>query len=144
MSEAHIPAALRREIIARASNRCEYCGIPDDATLVSHEVDHIIAERHGGKTVRENLAYSCFRCNRLKGTDLTSIDPQTGKITRLFNPRTDKWNRHFRLSDPENAVIEPISAIGRTTALFLRFNDSEWIALRAELQQQGRYTSPTA
>jgi hypothetical protein len=142
MSEAHIPAALRREVVARARNRCEYCGIPDDATFVSHEVDHVIAERHGGKTVRENLAYSCFRCNRLKGTDLTSIDPQTGKITRLFNPRTDKWNRHFRLGDPESAVIEPISAIGRTTALFLRFNDNEWIALRAELQRQGRYAPP--
>ena len=62
----------------------------------SHEVDHVIAERHGGKTVRENLAYSCFRCNRLKGTDLTSIDPQTGKITRLFNPRTDIVEQAFQ------------------------------------------------
>lgn len=140
MSETHIPVALRREVIARARNRCEYCGIPDDVTLVSHEVDHVTAERHGGKTVRENLAYSCFRCNRLKGSDLTSIDPQTGKITRLFDPRSDKWRRHFRLAD--DATIESLTAVGRTTAQFLRLNDAEWVALRAELRRQGRYFLP--
>lgn len=140
MSETHIPAALRREVIARARNRCEYCGIPDDATLVSHEVDHVVAERHGGKTVRENLAYSCFRCNRLKGSDLTSIDPQTGNIIRLFDPRADKWRRHFRFAD--NATIEPLTAVGRTTVQFLRLNDIEWVALRAELQRQSRYIPP--
>ena len=142
MSEAHIPAALRRDVIARARNPCEYCGMPDDATLVSHEVDHVVAERHGGKTDRDNLAYSCFRCNRLKGTDLTSIDPQTGKITRLFDPRADKWQRHYRLAGSDNAIIEPLTAVGRTTAQFLRFNDIEWIMLRAELQRQGRYAAP--
>lgn len=144
MSETHIPAALRREVIVRAGSRCEYCGMPDDATLVSHEIDHIIAERHQGKTARENLAYACFRCNRLKGSDLTSLDPQTGSITRLFNPRSDKWGEHFRLSGPEGASIEPLTAIGRTTAMFLEFNDKEWMALRVELLRQGRYTPPTS
>lgn len=142
MSETRIPVALRREVIARARHRCEYCGISDDATLVSHEVDHIVAERHGGKTVRENLAYSCFRCNRLKGSDLTSIDPHTGKITRLFNPRADTWRRHFLLVGVDAALIEPLTAVGRTTVQFLRRNDIEWVALRAELQRQGRYSPP--
>ena len=142
MSETRIPVALRREVIARARNRCEYCGISDDATLVSHEVDHIVAERHGGKTARENLAYSCFRCNRLKGSDLTSIDPQTGKITRLFNPRADTWRRHFRLVGVDAALVEPLTAVGRTTVQFLRLNDIEWVALRAELQRQSRYSPP--
>ena len=144
MSEAHIPAALRREVVARAGNRCEYCGIPDDATLVSHEVDHVVAERHGGKTTRDNLAYSCFRCNRLKGTDLTSIDPQTGKITRLYDPRADKWRRHFRLMGLDDAIIEPLTAVGRTTVQFLRFKDIAWAALRAELLRQGRYIVPSS
>lgn len=138
MSDTHIPAALRRTVIVRAANCCEYCGMPDDAALLSHEVDHIIAERHNGKTELGNLAYACFRCNRLKGSDLTSIDPETGIITRLFNPRTDRWSDHFRLVD---AVIEPLSAIGRTTVTFLDFNDDQWLALRAELLAQGRFAS---
>lgn len=141
MSETHIPAVLRREVIARARNRCEYCGIPDDATLVSHEVDHVIAERHRGKTNRENLAYACFHCNRLKGSDLTSIDPQTGHIVRLYNPRTDQWGDHFHL---QGATIEPLTAIGSTTAAFLEYNDPQLVALREELLLQGRYTPPSA
>ncbi len=137
MSETYIPVALRRAVIARARNCCEYCGAPDDATLVSHEVDHVVAERHQGKTVLENLAYSCFRCNRLKETDLASIDPLTGNITRLFNPRADRWSEHFRL---DGATIEPLTDIGRTTALFLDFNDAQWRAIRDELIEQGRYS----
>lgn len=141
MSETYIPAALRREVIARARNSCEYCGIPDDATLISHEVDHVVAERHKGKTERENLAYACFHCNRLKGSDLTSIDPETGHIVRLYNPRTDHWNDHFRM---EGVIIEPLTTIGRTTSMFLEFNDPQLVELRAELLLQGRYMPPTS
>lgn len=136
MSETYIPIALRRVVVERARNQCEYCGVPDDITLVAHEVDHVIALRHHGKTELENLAYACFRCNRLKGSDLSSIDPDTGQITRLFNPRQDQWSAHFRLT---GAVIEPLSPIGRTTMVFLEFNDPQWVALRQELLQQGRY-----
>ena len=139
MSATHIPVAMRRAVVARARNCCEYCGIPDDATLVSHEVDHVIAERHQGRTVIDNLAYTCFRCNRLKGADLASLDPQTGTITRLFNPRTDLWDVHFQLRD---AVIEPLTDVGRTTVAFLEVNDPQWLALRAELIGQDRYRSP--
>lgn len=141
MSESYIPAALRREVIARARNCCEYCGIPNDATLISHEVDHVIAERHRGKTDRENLAYACFHCNRLKGSDLTSIDPKTGHIVRLYNPRADRWGDHFRL---EGATIVPLTAIGSTTAAFLEYNDPQLVALREELLIQGRFTLPAS
>jgi hypothetical protein len=80
----------------------------------------------------------------LKGTDLTSIDPQTGKITRLYDPRADKWRRHFRLMGLDDAIIEPLTAVGRTTVQFLRFNDIAWAALRAELLRQGRYIVPSS
>ena len=95
MSATYIPERLRRVVISRARHCCEYCWTPDDVPLVAHEVDHVIAERHKGKTELENLAYACFRCNRLKGSDLSSIDPPTGAITRLYNPRTDRWSEHF-------------------------------------------------
>jgi hypothetical protein len=49
-------------------------------------VDHVIAVKHGGNTSAENLALACLHCNLHKGTDLASLDPTTGLLTRLFNP----------------------------------------------------------
>lgn len=140
MSATYIPTPLRRVVIERARHCCEYCWTPDDAVLVSHEVDHVIAERHKGRTELGNLAYACFRCNRLKGSDLSSIDPQTGNITRLYNPRTDRWNEHFHLA--ADATIAALSAIGRTMVDFLDLNDAQWRDLRAALIRQGRYAPP--
>jgi 5-methylcytosine-specific restriction endonuclease McrA len=50
MSKTYIPVALRRLVYDRANGACEYCWIPESATLMAHEVDHVIAEKHGGKT----------------------------------------------------------------------------------------------
>lgn len=79
---ASIPAELRRMVFRRAESRCEYCRIPADDAILPHEPDHIIAIKHAGETVEENLAVACFLCNRFKGTDLASIDPQSGELTR--------------------------------------------------------------
>ncbi|MBA2647884.1 MAG: HNH endonuclease [Pyrinomonadaceae bacterium] len=88
MSITYIPAAVRRLVVERAGNRCEYCLLPADVAFFPHEVDHVIAEKHGGKTEADNLAFSCWRCNRHKGSDLGSFDPQTQNFSLLFNPRT--------------------------------------------------------
>ena len=77
MSTTYIPAELRRRVISRAGEACEYCQIPADATVNGCEVDHIVAEKHGGATSEENLAYACFFCNRNKGSDLGSHKPGT-------------------------------------------------------------------
>ena len=69
MSTTYIPAELRRNVITRSGGICEYCLIPADATINGCEVDHIVAEKHGGATTEENLAYACFFCNRNKGSD---------------------------------------------------------------------------
>ncbi|MGB7520356.1 MAG: HNH endonuclease signature motif containing protein, partial [Spirulinaceae cyanobacterium] len=63
MSKTYIPAPIRRQVCQRAQDCCEYCLIPNLATFASHEVDHIIAEKHGGLTEIENLALSCSLCN---------------------------------------------------------------------------------
>jgi 5-methylcytosine-specific restriction endonuclease McrA len=91
----HIPEALRRQVIARARGCCEYCLIHQDDVLAAHEVDHILAEKHRGATILENLCLSCLRCNRHKGSDFASIDVDTGEVAMLFNPRTDQWTQHF-------------------------------------------------
>lgn len=84
----------------------------------------------GGETTSENLALCCGRCNRHKGPNLTGIDPQTGNITRLFNPRTDRWSAHFKW---EREMIVGISDIVRATVVVLQLNHPEDLALRSEL-----------
>jgi 5-methylcytosine-specific restriction endonuclease McrA len=90
MSDTHTPAALRRLVYERAGGHCEYCLIPDTLVLVAHQIDHIIAEKHGGLTEADNLALACVLCNKHKGSDLASIDPQTGEIVPLYHPRRDR------------------------------------------------------
>jgi hypothetical protein len=134
-------AALRRAVITRAHARCEYCGIQDTETLVPHEPDHVIATQHGGRTAFDNLAYACFQCNRCKGPNLASLDPKTGLVTPLYNPRVDRWDHHFRLSA---ALIEPLTPVGRATAFLLRLNDAARVTIRANLRDRGRYAPPAA
>jgi len=104
MSE-RIGVALRRVVAMRARHRCEYCGMPDTATAAPHEPDHVIAVQHGGLTTSDNLAYACFECNRTKGSNIASHDPNTGKLVPLFHPRKQRWKGHFRWS---GALIEPL------------------------------------
>ncbi|WIG59469.1 MAG: hypothetical protein OJF49_002216 [Ktedonobacterales bacterium] len=135
MSE-RVSTTLRQQIAARAHFRCEYCGWPEAEAVVPHEPDHIIAVQHGGQTIMENLALACFDCNRRKGSNIASLDPSTGDLTPLFNPRTQRWTEHFRWDGPR---IEPLTAVGRATTFFLRLNDPVQTQIRANLQAQGRY-----
>lgn len=119
MTRQHIPIALRRRVIARAHKRCEYCGLPDTWVTLAHHIDHILPLRHDGATIEDNLAYACFDCNLGKGTNIAALDPLTGQLTRLFNPRIDEWHVHFALED---GYILGLDAIGRTIGQLLRFN----------------------
>jgi hypothetical protein len=96
----------------------------------------VIAEKHGGQTVFDNLALSCTVCNRRKGSDIGSIDSETGTLVPLFNPRTQKWADHFLF---DGAYIVGLTAVGRTTVAFLQLNAFERLAERAALLQTGRY-----
>ena len=112
MTRAHISAALRRLVAERVGQRCEYCRFPQLVSFFAFEVEHIIAEKHGGATRANNLALACPYCNRHKGTDLGSLDPRTGQLTPFFNPRTQRWEEHFAL---DGATIVPLTATARVT-----------------------------
>jgi hypothetical protein len=88
-----------------------------DLAASTHQVDHVIAEKHGGQTVLDNLALSCTVCNRRKGSDISSIDPETGNLVSLFNPRTQQWSDHFKL---DGMHISGLTEVGRTPVEFLR------------------------
>lgn len=130
------PAALRRIVSERAGNCCEYCRLAQDDSFFAHEVDHIIAEKHRGTTTEDNLCLSCFDCNRYKGSDIASLDPETERLTALFHPRRDNWDEHFRL---DHAVIVPRTATGRVTVYVLKLNSDDQVIKRARLIALGRY-----
>ncbi len=133
MSVTYIPAALRRLIEERANRLCEYCLLPADITFFPHEIDHVIAEKHGGETNADNLAFTCWRCNRHKGSDLGSFDPDTGAFSFLFNPRTQQWDEHFKF---EELQIVGLTSEGRTTARLLQLNSDERLAERQRLRDR--------
>jgi hypothetical protein len=51
---------LPQYVRERAAGRCEYCRLRRQATSIPFEIDHIIACKHGGRTVASNLADACF------------------------------------------------------------------------------------
>jgi hypothetical protein len=135
----YISTNLRQGVIERAGERCEYCLLhQSDAALFGHEVDHIIPEKHQGQTVEGNLALACFECNRYKGSDVASIDPHTGEVTPLFNPRLQSWAEHFGFEGP---MIVPLTAVGRVTVNLLRLNAEQRLRRREGLISLSRYPS---
>jgi hypothetical protein len=129
-------ARLQAQVRRRAQNRCEYCRFPAELTPVPFQIDHIIAEKHGGPTTLENLAWSCFFCNSFKGPNLAGLDRRTQEVVRLFNPRRDKWTQHFRF---EGGVLKGRTAIGRATIEVLRINRLDAVAVRRSLLQEGAW-----
>lgn len=129
-------ASLVRLVRDRASHRCEYCRLAQDDSVIPFEIDHVVALKHHGLTVEENLALSCFYCNSSKGPNIAGIDPESGAVTPLFHPRRDGWDDHFRWL---GAILVGTSAVARTTIDVLDINESDRVALRASLMQEGRF-----
>lgn len=122
----------RRLVRARASHRCEYCGLAQqDSPLAALHIEHVIPRKHGGTDDVENLALACIDCNLRKGSNLAGIDPVSGLLTPLFHPRRDRWNTHFVWK--ESAIVG-VTAVGRTTVAVLDLNSEDQILLRLSNQ----------
>lgn len=105
--------ALRLRI--RANYRCEYCR--RDLAGEIYELDHIVPQFLGGDDEDNNLVVSCARCNRNKGTRIRFVDPHTRALVRIFNPRIDSWDEHFK--DTAFGELAGKTPIGRATAALL-------------------------
>lgn len=114
-------------VYERADGCCEYCSISETVSFAKHQIDHVIAEKHGGQTVEENLALSCGICNKYKGSDIASIDDETGAIVPLFNPRTDVWSEYFKI---ENGIFIGLTPNARATIRLLQINNQARIKER--------------
>jgi hypothetical protein len=133
---SYIPSALRQQVRERADDCCEYCRIPQSLKPFTFHIEHIIAEKHGGSTTVDNLGLSCRECNSHKGSDLTSIDPATGSVERLFHPREHVWDEHFRL---DGSRIIGRSAAGRVTVQLLQLNAPQRLVERDAMIALDRY-----
>ena len=128
--------SLDRRVRERAKNRCEYCRVPADISVFTFPLDHIIAQQHGGATTFENLALSCPHDNYHKGPNIAGLDPETGRLTRLFNPRRQRWSAHFAWDGP---LLVGKTAVGRTTIRVLNMNHPEAVRLRRLLIAAGLF-----
>jgi HNH endonuclease len=103
----------------------------DDTTF---EIDHVIADSHGGPTRASNLCLACFACNSFKGTNLSGRDINIHKTISLFNPWRHKWHYHFHW---DGARLVGRTAMGRATVATLRINLDHRVAYRQELIDEG-------
>jgi hypothetical protein len=124
-----MPHRLLDVVARRAAFRCEYCLAPEVLFNIRMEVEHIYPLARGGADDFQNLALACRACNGFKHTAITARDPLTGRLVRLFNPRTDVWHEQFRL-DFDTARIEGRTDIGRATVTRLRMNSQEHVGAR--------------
>lgn len=125
-----IGPATRQVVRERAGDRCEYCRTRQvDEPFIKYQVEHIIAKQHGGTDDKENLALACPQCNLHKGPNLSGIDPVSGNIEPLFNPRRHSWDDHFEARGP---YLYGKTATGRTTVRVLMMNDDARVELRRE------------
>ena len=121
----------RAQVRKRASGRCEYCGVSEQYFLQEFQIEHVIPKCHRGTDEIENLAFACQRCNLHKGPNVAGLDPDSDELTRLFNPRTDTWDEHFK--EESDGSLIGLTAIGRTTVYVLAMNAGNRVKLRGSL-----------
>lgn len=126
-----VDRATRELVRQRANLRCEYCGLEESSSPIARlQIEHIRAIKHGGGDEADNLALACIDCNLRKGPNLSGIDPETGSVEILFNPRTQNWTEHFAL---QGSRIEGRTACGRATVAVLDMNSVDRIQTRIAL-----------
>lgn len=130
-----VSLALRQQVIARAGNRCEYCGLSQDSQEAAFHVDHVVPRSANGPTTMENLALACVSCSLRKGARQFGPDPQTGQPASLLNPRQQSWRDHFEWI---RGYVVGRSPTARATILALVMNRPLAVAIREEEEFRGR------
>ena len=129
--------SVRAQVRERANERCEYCQLREsDWPLFSFHLEHIVAKKHHGDDEMTNLAWSCLACNLGKSSNLSGRDTVTGRVAVLFNPRRQRWSRHFAWDGAELVGLTPC---GRATVDVLNINDPDRVKLRGLLILAGRF-----
>lgn len=85
----------RRNIFARDSNRCQYCG--RKFSTVDLSLDHVVPKSQGGKSTWENIVCACIKCNVRKG----GRTPEQASMHLITKPHKPKRSPviNIRLAD---------------------------------------------
>jgi HNH endonuclease len=130
-------AFIRALVRTRAGGRCGYCRLHEsDLPLLPFHVEHIVPKKHRGDDHPMNLAWSCHECNWAKSSNLSGRDDELGRAVVLYNPRRQRWKRHFKYA---GARLVGVTACGRATISVLNINDPERIDLRELLVSAGLF-----
>lgn len=133
---SYIPLFLRKLVIRRAKNRCEYCQLSQKGQEATFHVDHIVPIASGGETTSENLALACVSCSLRKGAR-EFVAVKDSKVTiRLYHPREDVWIEHFEWN---GVVITGITDNGKVTVNLLNLNRRLILEIREEELLLGRH-----
>jgi 5-methylcytosine-specific restriction endonuclease McrA len=126
------PRAIRRKVRDRAGDRCEYCRHPASFSCAPFVCEHVLPRARGAGSTLAELAWACPACNGHKYAKTHARDPQTGRSVPLFNPRRQRWARHFAWAEG-NLIIEGKTATGRATVAALHLNNPALVNLRRAL-----------
>lgn len=133
---SRIPRRLRDTVVERADNRCEYCQLAQAGQEATFHIDHIQPVADGGPTQEDNLALACVSCSLRKADRQISKDSESGQLVRLFHPRTDAWEAHFRWEDE---YLVGLTATGRVTIDVLALNRDKILWIRQEQMLRGEH-----
>lgn len=136
MSRSYIPKRLRNRVAEQARRRCGYCLTAERIVGTPMEIDHLIPESLGGQTVEDNLWLACSLCNNHKADRVAALDPHTGDVVRLFDPRRQTWQAHFRWTEAGDRIIGT-TPTGRATVVALKLNRSVLVQARQRWVQVG-------
>lgn len=128
--------SLRQQVRQRAGNRCEYCLSHQDYIMGRLQIDHIQPLAKGGLDTEDNLCLACELCNQYKWVQTECLDPESGEVISLFNPRQQQWKEHFTWSTAGTEIIG-LTACGRATVAALRLNNNLAVIVRQNWVQAG-------
>jgi len=124
-----VPETLRRQVFERAGHRCEYCLTSRRVIGMPLVIDHIRPRALDGEDRLDNLCAACYRCNEYKGAKTHELDPVTGVVVPLFDPRTQIWREHFAWANGGTHIIG-LTPAGRATVIALRLNNEYVVEAR--------------
>jgi hypothetical protein len=86
-------------------------------------------ESRSGPTSLANLALACYGCQLHKLAFEFAVDPNSETSTQIFNPRRQRWTRHFKWSK-DGVHLEGRTRVGRATVERLAMNHPRQIEAR--------------
>ncbi len=127
-----VSQALRESVRALHNFSCGYCGVTETDLGGELDIDHFCPRSHAGRSVLDNLVYTCPTCNRFKGDYWPA--PEAGPDLMLLHPRQDDLSSHIGTL-PDGRLIG-LTKRGWFHIQRLRLNRPQLIELRVQRAEE--------